>query len=189
MGILSLRSRPCFPPEVLPQHWPPLLRWVRVPSPFPTIIAHMRPSDSPAASPCLRFALGNALPAGQASVLRPVVAFPPRGRPSGRLQPTARRRGSPVLRRPDLPTGQSGVSQVTGSSSSAVPQSSTPPVSLRLAYYASGSAAFRDRNTLSTGICAFRGCIPAAHPLAWLRFNHPLTDMAASLATSLSATL
>jgi hypothetical protein len=94
-----------------------------------------------------------------------------------------------VLRRPDLPTGQSGVSQVTGPSSSAVPQPSTPPVSLRLAFYASGSAAFRDRDTLSTGICAFRGCIPAAHPLAWLRFNHPLTDMAASLATSLSATL
>ena len=88
MGILSLRSRPCFPPEVLPQHWPPLLRWVRVPSPFPTIIARMRPSDSPAASARLRFALGNALPAGQASVLCPVVAFPPRGRPSGRLQPS-----------------------------------------------------------------------------------------------------
>jgi hypothetical protein len=126
-----------------------LLRWVRVPNPFPTFIARMRPSDSPAASACLRSALGNALPAGQASVLCPVVAFPPHGRPSGRLLPTARRRGSPVLRRPDLPTGQSGVSQVTGPSSSAVPQSTTPPVPLRLAFSASGNAAFRVVEPLS----------------------------------------
>ena len=111
--------------------------------------SRMRPSDSPAASPCLRFALGNALPAGQALVLCPVVAFPPRGRPSGRLQPTARRRGSPVLRGPDTPTGRSGVYQVTGSSSSAVPQSTTPPVPLRLAFSASGSAAFSVGDPLS----------------------------------------
>jgi hypothetical protein len=91
MGILSLRSRPCFPPEVLPQHWPPLLRWVRVPSPFPTIIARMRPSDSPAASPCLRFALGNALPAGQALVLCPVAIFLSR-HVAGRRTACSRRR-------------------------------------------------------------------------------------------------
>ena len=71
------------------------------------------------------------------------------GRPSVRLPPTARRSGSPVLRRPDPPTGRSGVSQVTGPSSSAVPQSSTPPVPLRLAFSASGSAAFRVAEPLS----------------------------------------
>jgi hypothetical protein len=141
-------QRSCFPPKVLSQHWPPLLRWVRVPSPFPTFIARMRPSDSPAASARLRFALGSALPVAQALVLCP-VAFTPRGRPSVRLQPTARRRGSPVLRHPDLPTGQSGVSRVTGPSSSAVPQSSTPPVPLRLAFSASGSVAFRVGEPLS----------------------------------------
>ncbi len=41
------------------------------------------------------------------------------------------------------------VSQVTGPSSSAVPQSSTPPVPLRLAFSASGSAAFRVGEPLS----------------------------------------
>ena len=118
-------------------------------NPFPTFFATMRPSDSPAASARLRFALGVALPVAQALVLCPVVNFPPRDRPSDRLPPTARRRGSPVLRRPDSPTGQSGVSQVTGPSSSAVPQSTTPPVSLRLAYSASGNAAFRVGDPLS----------------------------------------
>ena len=47
MRTLGLCPGSCFPPEVLPQHWPPLLRWVRVPNPFPTIIARMQPSDSP----------------------------------------------------------------------------------------------------------------------------------------------
>ena len=141
-------QRSCFPPKVLSQHWPPSLRWVQVPNPFPTIIATTRPSDSPAASARLRFALGHALPVAQVLILCTSTSSS-RGRPSGRLQPTARRRGSPVLRRPDLPTGQSGVSQVTGPSSSAVPQSSTPPVPLRLAISASGSAAFRVGEPLS----------------------------------------
>ena len=165
MGDLSLRSRPCFPPDVLLQHWPPLLRWVRVPNPFPTILARMRPSDSPAASAYLRFALGHALPVGQAFVLCP-VAFTPRGRPSVRLQPTARRSGSPVLRHPDLPTRQSGVSQVTGPSSSAAPRSSTPPVPFGSPLRLRG-AAFREVEPLSIqGVYKFRGCIPVAHPLA-----------------------
>ena len=47
MRTLGLCPGSCFPPEVLPQHWPPLLRWVRVPIPFPTIFARMQPSDSP----------------------------------------------------------------------------------------------------------------------------------------------
>ena len=47
MRTLGLCPGSCFPPEVLPQHWPPLLRWVRVPNPFPTIVARMQPSDSP----------------------------------------------------------------------------------------------------------------------------------------------
>ena len=155
-GDLSLRSKPCFPPDVLLQHWPPLLRWVRVPNPFPTIIARMRPSDSPAASARLRFALGSALPVGQAWFLCP-LAFTPRGRPSDRLLPTARRRGSPVLRRPDLPTGQSGVSQVTGPSSLSVPLA-THPAGLPLTrLHASGNTAFQAKNPLSTRIWVFRG--------------------------------
>jgi len=124
----------------------------------------MRPSDSPAASARLRSALGRALPVGQALFLCTSM-FPSRGRPPVRLPPTARRRGSPVLRRPDPPTGRSGVSQVTGSSSSAVPQSTTPPVSPRLASNASGSAAFRDRDTLSTRdlrISGLHSCGPPA---------------------------
>jgi hypothetical protein len=64
--------RSCFPPEVLSRHGPPLLRWVRVPSPFPTIIARMRPSDSPVASARLRFSLGRAYQSGQASFCAPL---------------------------------------------------------------------------------------------------------------------
>ncbi len=48
MGILSLRSRPCFPPEVLSQHGPPLLRWVRVPWSVP----HLHRSYAALRLPC-----------------------------------------------------------------------------------------------------------------------------------------
>jgi hypothetical protein len=89
---------------------------------------------------------------------------PSRGRPPVRLLPTARRRGSPVLRCPDPPTGRTGVSQVTGSSSSAVPQSTTPPVPRRLASIASGSAAFRDRDTLSTRDLRISGLLSCGPP-------------------------
>ena len=71
---------------------------------------------------------------------------------AGRRTACSRRRvgeGFPDLRYPVFPTGQSGVSQVTGPSSSAVPQSTTPPVPLRLAFSASGSAAFRVGDPLS----------------------------------------
>jgi hypothetical protein len=108
---------------------------------------------------------------------------PSRGRPPVRLLPTARRRGSPVLRCPDPPTGRTGVSQVTGSSSSAVPQSTTPPVPRRLASIASGSAAFRDRDTLSTRDLRISGLLscgpparlttlqPCPHGACWLGFD------------------
>jgi hypothetical protein len=100
-------------------------------------------------------ALGHALPVGQALVLCP-VAFQPRGRPSVRLQPTARRRGSPGLRRPGLPTGQSGVSQVTGPSSLSVPLATHPAGLPSTRLRASGSAAFQAKNPLSTGnLCHF----------------------------------
>jgi hypothetical protein len=134
----------------------------------------MRPSDSPAASARLRSALGCALPVGQALFLC-ASTFPSRYRPPVRLPPTARRRGSPVLRRPDPPSGRSGVSQVTGSSSSAVPQSTTPPVSLRLALpsgFAHFGAAFL-RPTRSPGYAS----------------TAPSREAAASLATSLLARL
>jgi hypothetical protein len=82
--------------------------------------------------------------------------FPPRGRPSVRLQPTARRRGSPVLRRPDLPAGQSGVSQVTGPSSLSVPLATHPAGLPSTRLRASGNTAFQAKNPLSTGIlCHF----------------------------------
>jgi hypothetical protein len=71
------------------------------------------------------------------------VTLPPRGRPPDRLLPTARRRGSPGLRRPVSSNWTPGVSRVTGPSSSAVPQSTTPLVPLRLAISASRGAAFR----------------------------------------------
>ena len=83
-GILCLSKGHVSLLEVLPQHWPPSLRWVRVPNPFPTIIARMRPSDSPAASARLRFALGRALPVEQALILCP-VAFPATGPAIGPL--------------------------------------------------------------------------------------------------------
>ena len=165
MRTLGLCPGSCFPPEVLPQHWPPLLRWVRVPSPFPTIIARMQPSDSPCrvSMPpvCPRLCLTSRASVG--SVHHIISSW---GRPSGRLPPTARRSGSPVLRRPVPTTGRSGVSQVTGPSSSAVPQSSTPPVPLRLATSASGDAAFRVAEPLSIRDEHFEAAIPAAHPLA-----------------------
>ncbi len=92
--------------------------------------------------------------------------------PSVRLLPTARRSGSPVLRRPDLTTGRSGVSQVTGPSSSAVPQSSTPPVPLRLAHSASGDAAFMVAKPLSIRDEHFEAAIPVAQ-LARLTTHQP----------------
>ena len=101
-----------------------------------------------------------------------LVASAPRGRPSVRLLPTARRSGSPVLRRPDLTTGRSGVSQVTGPSSSAVPQSSTPPVPLRLAHSASGDAAFMVAKPLSIRDEHFGAAIPVAQ-LARLTTHQP----------------
>jgi hypothetical protein len=101
--------------------------------PFPTFVARMQPSDSPA-----RMGTPSGLPsvaptsgASVGSVLPELLR--PRSRPPDRSLPTARRSGSPVLRRPDPPAGRTGVSQVTGPSSSGVPQSSTPPVPLRLA--------------------------------------------------------
>ncbi len=124
-----------------------------------------------AASACLRSALGYALPVVQTLVLC-LMASPPRGRPSVRLQPTARRSGSPVLRRPVSTTGRSGVSQVTGPSSSAVPQSSTPPVPLRLAVSASGDAAFMVAKPLSIRDEHFEAAIPVAQ-LARLTTHQP----------------
>jgi len=115
----------------------------------------MRPSDSPAASPRLRSALGRALPVGQALFLC-TSTFPSRHRPPVRLPPTARRRGSPVLRRPDPPTGRSGVSQVTGPSSLSVPLATHPAGLPSTRLHASGNTAFQAKNPLSTGIlCHF----------------------------------
>ncbi len=105
------------------------------------------------------------------------------------MPPTARRRGSPVLRRPDPPTGRSGVSQVTGPSSLSVPLA-THPAGLPLTRLrASGNAAFQAENPLSTGMDVISGLTQAAHSFAWLRFNRLLTKAAASLATSLLARL
>ncbi len=97
---------------------------------------------------------------------------PPRSRPSVRLLPTTRWSGSPVLHSPDLAAGRSGVSQVTGPSSSAVPQSSTPPVPLRLAFSASGDAAFRVAEPLSIRDEHFEAAIPVAQ-LARLTTHQP----------------
>jgi hypothetical protein len=65
----------------------------------------------------------------------------------------------------------------------------TPPVSLRLAFDASGNTAFQTEKPLSTGTDFISGLTHAAHTLAWLRFNRPLTRTTASLATGLPATL
>ena len=119
-----------------------------------------------AASARLRFALGRALPVAQALVLCPATTSPPRGPPPDRSLPTAPRRGSPVLRRPDLPTGQSGVSQVTGPSSLSVPLA-THPAGLPLTRLrASGNAAFQAENPLSTGMNVISGLTQAAHSFA-----------------------
>ena len=172
MWVSWSEPRSCFPPEVLSRHGPPLLRWVRVPSPFPTIFAPMRPSDSPDASAPLRSSLGVPYQLGKRRFCADGITPP--GRPSDRLPPTARRSGSPVLRRPDLPTGRTGVSQVTGPSSSTVPQSITPPVSPRLALSPRGVLPSGFTSPWASGSTPFRGCFPAAHPLACLRINRSL---------------
>jgi hypothetical protein len=132
----------------------------------------MRPSDSPAASARLRSALGCALPVGQALVLC-AVTVSPRGRPPDRLLPTARRRGSPVLRRPDLPTGRSGVSQVTGPSSSAVPRSTTPPVPLRLALSPPGVLPSGVPTPWALEHARFRGCLFRGPPVRLTTLQPP----------------
>ena len=131
----------------------------------------MRPSDSPAASARIRFALGHALPAGQALFLC-TSTFPSRSRPPVRLPPTARRRGSPVLRHPDPPTGRSGASQVTGPSSLSVPRA-THPAGLPSAHLsASRSTAFQAENPLSTGILFHFGA-DTRGPLTRLATHQP----------------
>ena len=101
----------------------------------------------------------------RASVVSAPVGVAASGRPSDRLQPTARRSGSPVLRRPDPPSGRSGVSQVTGPSSSAVPQSITPPGPPSARLGASGGVAFRVSEPLGTRdyiISGLHSCGPPA---------------------------
>ncbi len=52
---------------------------------------------------------------------------------------------------------------------------------------ASRTAAFRANDPLSTGVDCNFGAISAAESLAWLRINHPIAGMTASLATGLLA--
>jgi len=52
---------------------------------------------------------------------------------------------------------------------------------------ASGTAAFRANDPLSTGFISNFGATSAAESFAWLRINHPITGVTASLATGLLA--
>jgi hypothetical protein len=209
--------RSCFPPEVLSRHGPPLLRWVRVPSPFPTITARMRPSDSPAASARLRFILGHAYLSGSGRQRRPPqgsVAIPAVShRASVRLPSLPFRRSprdarsrrvrwrfrpfpagpqsdshSPRFRVPLLP-GRSGASQVTGPSSSVVPRSTTPPVPSRLALSPRGVLPSGSLNPWASGSMCFEAAFPRPVRSPDYASTAPLRRTAASLATSLPATL
>ena len=93
--ILSLSPRPWFPPEVLPQHGPPLLGRVRVPWPVPrrhrSYAALRLPCRVGTPPVCPRSCLTCWASVG--SVPGGVTAT---GRPPDRSPPTARRSGSPV---------------------------------------------------------------------------------------------
>jgi hypothetical protein len=82
--------------------------------------------------------------------------------------------------------GQTGVSQVTGSSSSNVPRSATPPRETppRPLTVASPTA-FRVFDLLGFPGRRISGLYPAAHLFACLRINRPVTVTAARLATDL----
>jgi len=91
------------------------------------------------------------------------------------------------LRQPRPNRGQPGVSQVTGSSSSNVPRSTTPPretpprplaVTLPAAFRVAEPLGFPERGR-------FRGCYHAAHLLVCLRINRPITGATARLTTDL----
>jgi hypothetical protein len=183
-------QRSCFPPKILSQHWPPSLRWVQVPNPFPTFIATMRPSDSPAASARLRFALGRALPVGQALVLCPVAIFLSR-HVAGRRSACSRRRVGEGHRfsvarifQQDI-RGLPGYRAVLFERATCHPPRRSPfdsPSRLR-EYCFPGEKPLEHQNL------GISGLTQVAHSLAWLRFNRPLARTTASLATSPLATL
>lgn len=165
----------------------------------------MRPSDSPAASTRLRSSLGRALPLGAQAQRTAAVGFggSPGGFPLGpqsdsrsslsscsRGGARCRRVRWPFRRFPDGPQsdahsprlrlppttracrGLPGYRAVLfGRAAGRTPRRSPlgSPTRLR-------GCCFPGTRTLEhPEFCSFRGCIPAAHPLACLRFNRPLT--------------
>ncbi len=140
----------------------------------------MRPSDSLAP-----FGRGSGLPLPAAYLDVGACSSPPARAPTDALHVGD---GSPALRITDFLRGEARASRVTGSSSSCVPWSYTPPDTVPsspmhgeavIAFRLSGTLGIRDKTR-------FRGRTRTAHTLACLRFAGPLPGVVARLATGRS---